>query len=619
MLRIARVSKQRGVALLGLLAVIVMVFAYVLTSRLNAASRFVAVDRGHNATVMMRAKQAVVGYAAQTAFDATERNPGRLPCPEAAGNYGTANEGIAAGNCSVPAVGRLPWRTLGIEKLVDSSGEPLWYVVSSGWAPPTSTSTLVINPDTLGQLTVDGAANNAAALIIAPGPAIVVQGGSGCTARSQLRNPSAALDKRDYLECGNDVNAFVTSAPGKTFNDQVVRLVPAEIMPALEAAIQQRAQREIAPALRDAAFALDSNSPRRWVSSTSNPPIYPYPVPFTNPTTSVSNYRGASGTDQGLMPFAPVAGFVSYASVPANATKTTSAGTLVSQTCYWESATVYTCEGVYREDSGDPTLPITLRMEATFTNVAMGFRTFNTSALTAHARDDNGSSTWSTASVSTTRRLEMNDGSVGGKPHGSVTARLTVTVPNINAMGWGTTAEFRLRVDRAVIADHCLLSTTVGTNCAGNDTSWFVRNEWYRNVYYAVASQNTPTVLPNVGGCTKAGNNCLRFIDDNITNPPSPTSADTDRNIRVLLILAGRRLGTQTRPSSSLADYLEFQNNDLGTVYEQRTMRNTRVAMSPPTFTIYAPWNDRAVLVDGFSTPKYPSFPATPVPIAVQW
>ena len=75
---------QRGLALLGLLAVIVMVFAYVITSRLNAASQFVALDREKNAQVMSRAKTALIGYVAQQASLANEKNPGRLPCPEAA-------------------------------------------------------------------------------------------------------------------------------------------------------------------------------------------------------------------------------------------------------------------------------------------------------------------------------------------------------------------------------------------------------------------------------------------------------------------------------------------------------------------------------------------------------
>ena len=657
-------SAQRGLALLGLLAVIVMVFAWILTSRLNAANQHVALDREHNARVMSRAKAALIGYMAQQAAMAGENNPGSMPCPEAPANFGVpAQEGIAAGNCTLPAVGRLPWRTLGLERLVDAAGEPLWYVVSPGWAMPNPTTNTVINPDSTGQLTVDGAANDAVALIIAPGPAIAVQTSAGCTAWSQARPSTGAPDKRNYLECGNATNSFVSSSANAGFNDQILRVTTAHVMPALEAAIQQRAQREIAPVVRSAAFELDTNSPRRWLAtailSTSPPPIYPYPVPFTTPTTPQANFLGTVGTNQGLMPFAPAAGSVSFQTTPGNAVKTTSAGSIVSQNCFWESANVYTCEGIYKEDSSDPSLPITLQMNATFTNVAMGFRARNVAALTAEAREDDGVSTWSTSNISASRRLEMNDGSVWGKPRGSVTATLTATMPNIDVMGWITQAEFRLRVDRAVIADHPLLSNTgralrfsggfsainngntvtgatsgasgavqvvvdSGSWSGGNatgvlvfssvsgtfqsgealqvsgsskatssgndfDIGWFVRNEWFRNVYYAVADQNTPTVLPGTGGCDSS--NCLRFNDSAI------------RNARVLLVLAGQRLAGQARPSSSFVNYLEYQNADSGTFYEQRRPRADRV----PDAAINAPWNDRLVVVD-WITPN-PTFP----------
>ncbi len=659
---------QRGLALLGLLAVIVMVFAYVITSRLNAASQFVALDREQNAQVMSRAKAALIGYVAQQASLANEKNPGRLPCPEAPGYYGTASEGIAAGNCSLPAVGRLPWRTLGLEKLTDVAGEPLWYVVSPGWALPTSTSTLLINPDSVGQLTVNGVGNDAVALIIAPGPAIVVQTSTGCTAWAQARPISGAPDKRNYLECGNASNSFVTTAPGATFNDQVLRVRTEDVMPALEAAIQERMQREIALAVRSAAFELNSSSPRRWIATaplaSSNALIYPYPVPFTMPTTSLSNYRGAAGTNQGLMPFAPTAGFVSFQSTPADVIKITANGKTRNIVCYWESATMYTCEGEYEEQ--DPAAAIQMQMNATFTNVAMGFRARNTGALQAHARDDDGVSSWSTSNVSTSKLLELNDGGVAGKPRGSVTATLTVTLPNHLAMGWGKWAEFRLRMSRNVVADHPIVSDTgralrfsggfstinngntvsgatsgasgavqvvvesgswSGGNAAGVlffsnvtgsflsgetlrvsgsskataagtdfDIGWFARNEWFRNVYYAVAAPNLPDTLPSVSDCISTdedavNHNCLRYNTSGV------------HNTRALLVIAGRRLDTQTRPSSNFANYVEYQNADNGTFYEQRRMRSGKVI----DLVANAPWNDRLVIVD-WKTPV-PTFP----------
>ena len=681
---VGRRRAQRGVALLGLLAVIVMVFAYVITSRLNAASRFVAVDREHNAKVLARAKQALIGYVASQAAQAGENNPGRLPCPEAVNAIGTpSSEGIAAPlvapstpNCAT--LGRLPWRTLGVEKLVDAASEPLWYAVSPGWRLQNSSSLLTINPDSVGSMSVNGVPNpEVVAVIIAPGPAMNVLAAAGCTARQQARGvPAPTMNPADYIECFNAATpAFATNGPATSFNDQAVTLTTNELMPALEAAIQVRMQREIVPALRSTTFELDTSSPRRWIATAPLPPwtavMYPYPVPFTTPTMSQSNFRGAVGTNQGLLPFAPVASSVSYEAVPAAVVKTSSAGTIYSVSCYWESATVYACEGLYDEDTVDPSLPITVQMTATYTNVAMGFRARNTGALTAEARDD-GAPTWSTSNVSTSKRLEMNDGSVSGKPRGSVTAILSVTLPNIDTMGWGNTAEFRLRMDRAVVADHPILSSTgralsftggfsainngnavtgattgasgtvqvvinSGTWSGGNaagvlffssvsgsfqsgealrvsgstkaaaagtdfDIGWFARNEWYRNLYYAVAAQNLPDVLPSVSDCDSS--NCLRFNDP------------ANRNLRVLLLIAGRRLDTQSRPSANLSDYLDtVQNYDLGTVYEQRLARNGKVVLAGP---LYAPFNDRAVLVDWIAAPAFPAQVIAAAPATVQ-
>jgi hypothetical protein len=590
---------QRGVALLGLLAVAVMVFAYVLTSRLNAASKFVGIDRDTNAQALSQAKRALIGWMAINA--ATDNNPGRLPCPEAVNAIGTDSEGIAAPlvtpstpNCAT--VGRLPWRTLGLAKLVDAASEPLWYAVSPGWALQNSSTLLSINSNSQGAMIIDGQAapNEVVALVIAPGPAINVAAAGGCTAQAQTRAaPAPAMNALDYIECFNAATpAFSTTGPAASFNDQVVRVTVADLMPALEAAIADRAQREIAPALRNAAFVLDSNNPRRWVATSSNPPIYPYATPFADPTAS--NYLGTVGTYQGLLPFNPAQTSVAYQATPADAVETLGFGYIMYQTCSWETADARLCEGRYHEYASDPTQPIRIEMTATFTNVAMGLRVLDTSQLLVEARDDGSTGPWTV--VSTSYRAEMNDGGTSGKPRGSLTLRFWGTLPNIDAMGWATQADFRIRVNRAVIADHCLLNITTGTACpsGGPDTSWFARNQWHRSFYYAVAQNNTAAVLPSVGGCDSS--NCLRFNDP------------ATRNIRMLLVLAGRGLDTQTRPSASLSDYLEFQNADLGTLYEQRPVRSAKISDA----TLKAPWNDRIILADWIA--PNPTFPIASLP-----
>jgi len=162
-------------------------------------------------------------------------------------------------------------------------------------------------------------------------------------------------------------------------------------------------------------------------------------------------------------------------------------------------------------------------------------------------------------------------------PRGSATIRFRATLPNIDANGWVTLADFRIRINRAVFDDHALLKKTDPT------LGWFVRNEWYRNTYYAAAQANTADGLPSLG-CSAASSNCVRLNDA------------ATYNIRALLVLAGRTLPTQSaRPSNDRLDYVEYQNGDAGTLYEQRPMRMSRLAVSTP---FYAPWNDRIVLVD---------------------
>ncbi len=246
---------QRGAALLLLLAVLVLGASWFMVSRTSALSAgiFTASKRNHNALVLSQAKQALIGYVAMTAAQSGEINPGRFPCPEGAALAGTGAEGISApyvGPPSAPScatVGRLPWRTLGLDKLVDSSAEPLWYVVSPGWQLVTSATTLTINSNTIGQLNVDGQTSAAVALIIAPGAAMnVLASGTVCAARNQARSaPSPAMDARDYIECFDTTGTptFATTGPTSSFNDQVVRITVADVMPAIEAAIASRVER----------------------------------------------------------------------------------------------------------------------------------------------------------------------------------------------------------------------------------------------------------------------------------------------------------------------------------------------------------------------------------------
>ena len=518
----ARARRERGAALLALLAVIALGGSWYLVSRLNAESGVrSAITKARNAEVLNRAKQALIGYVAAQAANAGEDNPGTLPCPEAAGYFDNpANEGQAASSCTLPKVGRFPWRTIGTEKLVDASGEPLWYVVSPGWAFTSGNTN--INSNTPGQLTVDGVANDAVALIVAPGAAFSVPAAAGCTAWNQIRPTTGTPEWRNYLECENATHptpdaTFVTRGPSGSFNDQVVRVTVADIMPGIEAAIAKRIDRDIAPVLKTVF------TPATWGFAGSNP-VLPFAAPFANPGTGAgtSSYQGAAGSYQGLLPFNQTQGCTVAASNPrcilpplskfGNDTQTAGSGSIRTQsTCSWV-ATDYVCVGEYLQ----PSISVTVRINA---YVAMGLRTTSlpvpwtmsspVANVTFTAMNDTAGG-WGTQTIShtvTTSPLNA-DGSVTFTIAGGA-------LPDIATAGWGTYALYRVSINNAIFGDHALLNPSDAT------TGWFVRNEWYRLLYYAVPPSNTALQVAGTRSCATAAD-CLT-----VSNATASTDATT--------------------------------------------------------------------------------------------
>jgi hypothetical protein len=555
-----RPIRERGAALLIMVMIIGLGSTWYLVSQLNAESGgMTAVYRARNALILNRAKLALIGYVAAKAAEAGENNPGRFPCPEAVNTIGTTSEGTSAPvvTPSTPtcnSIGRFPWRTVGLEKLVDTAGEPLWYVVGPSWRLTNSSSTLLINSDTSGDLTVDS--QQVVALIIAPGAAMNAQSATGCTAHNQTRStPAPSMDAANYIECFNSGTLqFVTTAASSSYNDQAVRITVADVMPAIEAAIANRIEREILPALQTV------YTPATWGFSGSNP-VLPFAAAFANPGSGAgtSNYQGAANTYAGLLPFNQTQGctvsasdprctttFLSWSSSgPAQSGGTGSIHTGEApypNTCSWESAEVFSCIGAYNR----PT--ISLNLTVTVTNVAMGLRKLDLANLTFTAENDfNCSPCWGQQTVAYTATTSLNaDGSATISVVGSA-------LPDIDSAGWGTWATYKISFNRAFIGDHALLDTANAT------TGWFARNEWYRLVYYAMSPSNTAVEVATERSCSAAPADCLTVT--NMT-PSSSKSA--------LLVLAGRSVNGSTRPSATLADYLEFGNANA--VYEKQSV-----------------------------------------------
>ena len=543
--------RQHGATLLALAAIVVLAVTWALVSAFSTAARGAALAAS-NARLLAEAKAALIAWTAANALEPAEDNPGRLPCPQAWGDVGSGNEGRAAPSCANP-IGWLPWRTLGLPMMLDASGRQLWYVVSPGWHLPNASASLTLNSDTPAQLTLDG--RPAIALIIAPGRALAsapnaAQLAAGCSARVQSAALVVPPNPRDFIECFG-TPAFRSAAPDNganpVFNDQVVAISAADLLPALEAAIAKRIERDIVPPLRGV------YSSAAWGLSAAHP-VFPFAAPFANPGSA--SFQGAAGTWQGLLPFNATQScsgprclpdLVGYAATPADA-----AGTVDSQSCVWESAAVRRCEGTYSANA------VRIEMSATFTNVAMGLRALDASRLEVSARDNVMFGPWQPLPV--TYGAVINDGSTPGRPAGSATVTFGAQLPDRGAMGWTGPAQFRIRVDRAVIGDHPLLDP------AAPGTGWFVRNEWYRLVYYAIAPAHSAS-SPSPRSCST----CLE-----IRNPSGEA--------RALLILAGRSLSGAARPNDRLEDFVEGANADLDLAFEGRPVN--------------AAFNDRVVVLD---------------------
>jgi type II secretory pathway pseudopilin PulG len=213
---------------------------------------------------LLKAKEALLSYALD--YRVEDKGPpsgvpdgkvdfyrmGRLPCPDA-GSAGTeGNQDPGCGAQGVNAIGLLPFKSVGLGKIEDASGECLWYVVSGDYK--NSVSAEMLNRDSVGYLNVvdeNGNLRHGAnedefpiALIISPGGAL----------DGQDRTPDAALPEckanftvSNYLEGGVNIDyttdhpatadtlwRFLTTSESayldnSDHNDQVIAIYPHEL------------------------------------------------------------------------------------------------------------------------------------------------------------------------------------------------------------------------------------------------------------------------------------------------------------------------------------------------------------------------------------------------------
>ncbi|HEY5291648.1 MAG TPA: hypothetical protein VIJ43_04975 [Burkholderiales bacterium] len=258
-------ARQRGAVLLIMLALVSVMFIYVVVAGLNRSAADMAQARAQKtAAALAQAKEALIAFAVTYADDPSHTAdlvPGFLPCPELVAT--ASNEGVAASTCGsrlVSQIGRLPWRTLALDALRDGWGECLWYAVSgtyknnpNGVTTNAATSNMM-NWDNNGQFEVmaaDGATyltgaaadNRAVAVIFAPGSAL---GGQNRTPVANSKACRGNYSAAAYLETAagynnsvvsataNAITTFIAGDSSTTFNDRLVYITRADIWNAVK-------------------------------------------------------------------------------------------------------------------------------------------------------------------------------------------------------------------------------------------------------------------------------------------------------------------------------------------------------------------------------------------------
>ncbi len=345
-------------------------------------------------------------------------------------------------------------------------------------------------------------------------------------------------------------------------------------MPAIEAAVAKRIARDIVPQLQNVYAGT------AW-GLTAGSRLYPFAAPFADPGpgAGTSNFAGVDGTYQGLLPFNQV-----DCTADAANPRCLPGAALTSWATYAAPRLRRGRLGLHPDPVvlvGDRQRRARLRGRVPRErHLPVQSRDAHRDAGHAQERRDGPAPLRHDADAGRRARRRRNDPGIPQTVNhaktinadGSLTITFWADLPNIDSMGLGTYAEYRIRIERLVVRDHALLDPNDAT------TGWFVRNEWFRLLYYAVAAdehRRRRVAGRRAAPATATACGCMTW--------PGTTPA-WDK--RALLILAGRALRNQTRPSTSPVNYVELQNNDGGTMYEQRPVSRT------------SQFTDRVIVVD---------------------
>lgn len=567
-----------------------------LLAQLNAVGIERPVDESTGSGLLLNdVREALLAWSA-----AHPDRPGGLPCPD------LNNDGFAEPACDTEAsrFGLLPWRTLSIfgrpgpgnvPGPPTADGELLWYAVAPALriqatypaaaapCPLHATGTdFAINPDShapvvncpdrqmlaLWRPAPSGAmvAGDVAAIVIAPGiplnaqtrpigavdlanPGRYFEGRNGATRNAVAAPPRAGENTFDAADFAPELGAAGT-------NDRIAVIRSGELLDVVEPAVEQR--------LRSTAF-WDEVRRFHFSGGTlgTGYSFMPFPVAFSNPATDgptppqstpsamaypFDDFVYASGTPpaQGLMPVGlpPARLQWVFGSTLASAPPTAPAVAIASSVIQPNRDVTIT---LVNTDASPASFQITLALA----NAARAFLLPIASPTGTAAITLSGIGT----SLTVTGELRI-----------TFTATVATTTP----------AGASMTIPAAQL--NPALSALAGTPVPfGAPTAWFMRNQWYRFVYYAPAPRTTPNRASGPWATCPA--DCL-----SVTFPVSGASTIAED---VALLLMGRALPTQNRAGapSNVANYLDtVENRDGNVTFEyrpQRNVSNDRIAYDP--------------------------------------
>lgn len=591
--------RQRGVVVLILMTLLLSAASYLLLRSLNVAEQRARGAQHDTVASLAAAERALLGYALRyPEYDGSgslTAGPGHLPCPDLRFDS-TDAPGEADPPCarsSSTETGRLPWRTLDLPELRDRDGAALWYAVDDAFRNSPQTP---INPDVVATLRVDdcsAAGRDAAAVVLAPGPAIDAQSRAPAPPNTPF-TPGAWLEGQN---ASRGDGCFTTRRDAAT-NDAVRVIERAGLIQRLQA----RVLADVANALEryrmdpdgDDVAGVDPDCAPLGLPADCDD-AYPWLAPFENP--SASEFVAVAGTRAGLLPLRRVnvdfaAAFGAAWNLPSGGTLTQSGAappaagcvrslftpcvvsppgfsapvTLVGPVygtgaapfgagrCVWPGGAVLQCSTtVSRLDPGSGA-----RFTREYTLRAEGLPRRILPPDAAHTRREG--ILLSSSSVPAGGRIELALADTVVSAAGVETALGSARLVLLGGDAVGQFALADVPLELEVSDDPAIDPPT--RRSPGELPAWFLANGWQRFVAVAYAAALAPG--SPAADCTP-GVDCLRLERHRVGRPVA-TLAD----VRGVVLGAGPALTTQGRPSADPADYFEEQNASFDDLYTDR-------------------------------------------------